>query len=166
MIAFVLGLAFAFVVIANFGIIDAWPPTIVGVMPTGSMEPYIEPGDVFLGDNAAPFQDVKIGDVVVYALDHNRIAHRVVERSDTELTTMGDANPIRDALPINEEQYVGVVYGVHEIPMLGELFELLPMHALVSFPNNLLLIGIVVLSGITWWMFVQARKRKMQVGMD
>lgn len=156
----ILGLAAAIVV--NMGIIDTWPPVIIGVMPTGSMNPYIEPGDVFFVDNAASFQDVKTKDVIVYTLDNTRIAHRVVERTDVELITQGDMNPIRDRLPVTEEQYIGVVYDVQEIPLLSELFKILPMHALVSFPNNYLLIGIVVMLGMIQWLFFQKRKHKIQ----
>ena len=89
------------------GIIDTWPPVIIGVMPTGSMNPYIEPGDIFFVDNAASFQDVKTKDVIVYTLDNTRIAHRVVERTDVELITQGDMNPIRDRLPVLDR---GTVY--------------------------------------------------------
>ena len=153
----------ASMVIVNTGIIDAWPPTIVGMMPTGSMSPYIEPGDVLLVDNAAHFQDVKVDDVIVYALDHNRIAHRVVERTDSGLITKGDANPVKDTLPVTEEQHIGIIYDFHEMPLLNDLFTLLPTHALVSFPNNYLVVGIVIMFGIAWRLFFQARKPKMQV---
>ena len=32
--------------ILNIGVVLAWPPTLVGFMPTTSMEPDIEAGDV------------------------------------------------------------------------------------------------------------------------
>ena len=123
----------------NIGVLGLWPPVTVGMVPTGSMAPYIEPGDIIFVDRTVPFQDARVGDVVVYWGAGNMVAHRVIELTDTELVTQGDANSFKDK-PVVEEQYVGVVDGLYEVYILNWLLVRLPLDSLLVFPNNILLI--------------------------
>lgn len=125
--------------VINAGVVDSWPPVTMGMVPTGSMSPYIEPGDIIYIDRAILFQDIGVGDVVVYWADGNMIVHRVVGFEGMKLVTQGDANSFPDS-PVAAEQYVGVVSGLHEIHILNKLFPLLPMESMLVFPNNVLLI--------------------------
>jgi len=68
-------------------------------MLTGSMDPYIEPGDVVV-TKPMPAEDIQVGDVISYQIpveDHRVETHRVatvkhLADGTTAITTKGDAN--------------------------------------------------------------------------
>jgi signal peptidase I len=72
-------------------------------MLTGSMDPYIEPGDVVV-TKPMPAEDIQVGDVISYQIpveDHRVETHRVVsvERAadgSIAIETKGDANENKD----------------------------------------------------------------------
>ncbi|MEK0376990.1 MAG: signal peptidase I, partial [Nitrosopumilus sp.] len=90
------------------------------VVASGSMIPELEVYDVLIVQGHEPFEDLEIGDIIVFnrPSDHNRvIVHRVVSIINDDpitLRTKGDANPASipgTDFPITEEEYIGkVVY--------------------------------------------------------
>lgn len=94
-------------------------PFTSGVVPTGSMVPAINVGDLILVDRTVGFSDVAAGDVVMFrGNDLWPISHRVLAHDGFEITTKGDANQFKDA-PITEDAYLGVVSAVVPTHMLG-----------------------------------------------
>jgi len=87
-------------------------PIKPSLVPTGSMEPVINPGDVML---IAPVQTgaIKVGDIIEYKNTKEKInvVHRVIEiEGDTQnpsFITKGDANNSADADPVSPQQVVG-----------------------------------------------------------
>ncbi len=115
------------------------------VVASGSMIPVLEVYDVLIVQGHDPFEDVEIGDIIVFnrPSDHNRvIVHRVVSIIDENpktIRTQGDANPASipgTDFPISEEEYIGKV--VYTLPQVGYITQLLKP------PTNYVIIAIVI----------------------
>jgi signal peptidase len=115
------------------------------VVASGSMIPVLEVYDVLVIQGHEPFEDVEIGDIIVFdrPSDHNRvIVHRVVSIIDDEpktIRTQGDANPKSipgTDFPITEEEYIGKVE--HVLPQVGYITQLLKP------PVNYIIIAVVI----------------------
>ncbi len=89
------------------------------LVPTRSMVPTIEPGDLVVVAGS----HFKVGDIVVWCIGHFRcIVHRVVAVGNGTITTKGDANPIPDRpVPISsvKGRVVAVVPRTLWIPLVA-----------------------------------------------
>ena len=137
------GIIITCAVFLNTGIIGAWPPVLIWIMPTTSMEPRIEAGDAYTIDRTVPFHEVEVGDVAVYWRGHIRIAHEVVDRSDDSLIARGLNPPQAPEEYVSSDRYVGTVVDVYEIWVFNALLDHMPLDGLLQPPNNILLIVIV-----------------------
>ncbi|QMU54275.1 MAG: signal peptidase I [Nitrosopumilus sp.] len=133
------------------------------VVASGSMIPVLEVYDVLVVQGHEPFEDIEIGDIIVFnrPSDHNRvIVHRVVsiiEDSPKTIRTQGDANPGSipgTDFPITEEEYIGKV--AHILPQVGYITQLLKP------PVNYVIIAIVI--GIM--IVKQFTKKKDKKGLE
>ena len=115
------------------------------VVASGSMIPVLEVYDVLIVQGHEPFEDIEVGDIIVFnrPSDHNRvIVHRVASIIDDEpktVRTKGDANPASipgTDFPITEEEYIGKV--VHTLPQVGYVTQLLKP------PINYVIIAVVI----------------------
>jgi signal peptidase I len=115
------------------------------VVASGSMIPVLQVYDVLVVQGHAPFEEIEIGDIIVFnrPSDHNRvIVHRVVSIIDDNpktIRTQGDANPASipgTDFPITEEEYIGKVE--YTLPQVGYVTQLLKP------PINYIIIAIVV----------------------
>ena len=115
------------------------------VVSSGSMVPELEVYDVLVVQGNTPFEEIKVGDIIVFdrPSGHDRvIVHRVVAIIDEDpftLRTKGDANPASipgTDFPITEEEYIGQVEYV--IPQVGYVTRIL------SPPINYIVIAIIV----------------------
>ena len=128
------GIALVALILA-FGLVETWPPVLIWIMPTTSMEPRIEAGDAYTIDRIAPFSEVEVGDVAVYWRGHTRIAHEVVDRSDVSLITKG-LNPHWSPTEyVSSDRYVGTVGDVYEIQALNVLFDHISLDVLRPDPQ-------------------------------
>ena len=109
------------------------------------MVPELEVFDVLIVQGNTPFEEIKVGDIIVFdrPSGHDRvIVHRVVAIIDEDpftLRTKGDANPASipgTDFPITEEEYIGQVEYV--IPQVGYITRIL------SPPINYIVIAIIV----------------------
>ena len=109
------------------------------------MVPELEVFDVLVVQGNTPFEEIKVGDIIVFdrPSGHDRvIVHRVVAIIDEDpftLRTKGDANPASipgTDFPITEEEYIGQVEYV--IPQVGYITRIL------SPPINYIVIAIIV----------------------
>lgn len=99
-------------------------PTIFGYSTmsvlTGSMRPYLQPGDMIV-DKTIRTEEVKAGDVVTYKVGGSIVTHRVMEVIEEGgkllFRTRGDANNTDDGNPISEEHLIGKV--IFRIPYGG-----------------------------------------------
>lgn len=79
---------------------------------TGSMEPSIHTGDFIFVEKTDP-ASLQTGDIITYYSEQSDIygllvTHRIHEvREDGTFLTMGDANPVPDALPVRPDQILG-----------------------------------------------------------
>ena len=115
------------------------------VVSSGSMYPQLAMYDIIVITGHTPFEDVKVGDIIVFdrPKDHDKvIVHRVVAVIDDDpktLRTKGDNNqasiPGTD-FPITEQEYVGTV--VHVIPQVGYITKILQP------PVNYIIIAVIV----------------------
>ena len=133
------------------------------VVASGSMIPVLEVYDVLIVQGHEPFEDIEVGDIIVFnrPSDHNRvIVHRVVsiiEDNPKTIRTQGDANPGSipgTDFPITEEEYIGKV--AHTLPQVGYITQLLKP------PVNYVIIAIVV--GIM--IVKQFTKKKDKKGLE
>ncbi|KFM17960.1 peptidase S26B signal peptidase protein [Marine Group I thaumarchaeote SCGC AAA799-P11] len=115
------------------------------VVASGSMIPVLEVYDVLIVSGHEPFEDLKVGDIIVFdrPSDHNRvIVHRVASILDEDprtIRTKGDANPASipgTDFPITEEEYIGKV--AYTLPQVGYVTQLLKP------PINYVIIAIVI----------------------
>ena len=141
------------IVIVGIGVLVIWIGLQVAfgtqnpfyVVASGSMVPVLEVYDVLIVQGHEPFEDINIGDIIVFdrPSDHDRvIVHRVasiIDENPKTIRTKGDANPASipgTDFPITEEEYIGKV--AYVIPQVGYVTQLLKP------PINYVLIAIVI----------------------
>jgi signal peptidase len=159
------------IVIVGVGVLVIWLGLQVAfgtqnpfyVVASGSMIPVLEVYDVLVVQGHEPFEDIEVGDIIVFnrPSDHNRvIVHRVVsimEDDPKTIRTQGDANPGSipgTDFPITEEEYIGKV--AYTIPQVGYITQL------IKPPVNYVIIAIVV--GIM--IVKQFTKKKDKKGLE
>lgn len=129
------------------------------VVASGSMIPVLEVYDVLIVQGNIPFEDIQLGDIIVFdrPSDHNRvIVHRVITILSDEpktIKTKGDANPASipgTDFPITEDEYIGKV--IYVLPQVGYVTQILKP------PVNYIIIAIVI--GIM--IFKQMSKQKKE----
>ena len=88
---------------------------------SGSMEPTIPTGSLCIVNSKARYEDIEVGDVVVYIRksDSKRIIHRVIEITGDGMITKGDANSASDGLSVTAENLYAK--NLFHIPVLGRL---------------------------------------------
>jgi len=115
------------------------------VVSSGSMYPELAMYDIIVISGHTLFEDVKIGDIIVFdrPKDHDKvIVHRVVAVVDDDpktLRTKGDNNQrsmVGTDYPITEEEYIGTV--VHVIPQVGFITKILQP------PINYIIIAVII----------------------
>jgi len=115
------------------------------VVSSGSMYPELAMHDIIVISGHALFEDVRIGDIIVFdrPKDHDKvIVHRVVAVVDDDpltLRTKGDNNQrsiVGTDYPITEEEYKGTV--IHVIPQVGYITEILQP------PINYIIIAVII----------------------
>jgi len=115
------------------------------VVASGSMIPVLEVYDVLIVSGHEPFEDIVVGDIIVFnrPSDHDRvIVHRVasiMEEDPKTIRTKGDANPASipgTDFPITEEEYIGKV--AYTLPQVGYITQLLKP------PINYVIIAVVI----------------------
>ena len=115
------------------------------VVSSGSMYPELAMHDIIVISGHTLFEDVKIGDIIVFdrPKDHDRvIVHRVVAVVDDDpktLRTKGDNNQrsmVGTDYPITEKEYIGTV--VYVVPQVGFITQILQP------PINYIIIAVIV----------------------
>lgn len=127
-------------------------------IPTGSMVPTIEPGDLVVIQATTPAQ-VHVGEIVAYRTTcfavspvvHRVIAERITASGTYIFTTKGDHNPSPDPCPVPGSAIVGKVIAI--IPAVGYFI-------LEPFLGVALVIGVVAAP----LMLPQRKRRFGQVG--
>ncbi len=141
------------IVIVGVGVLVIWIGLQVAfgtqnpfyVVASGSMIPVLEVYDVLVVQGHEPFEDIEVGDIIVFnrPSDHNRvIVHRVASIIDDDpktIRTKGDANPASipgTDFPITEKEYIGKV--AYTVPQVGYVTQLLKP------PINYVIIAVVI----------------------
>lgn len=115
------------------------------VVSSGSMIPVLEVYDVLVVDGKVPFDDIQMGDIIVFNRPngHDRvIVHRVAAILDDNpktIRTKGDANPISipgTDYPITKNEYIGKV--AYVIPQIGYVTRILTP------PINYIIIAVII----------------------
>ena len=112
--------------------VQGTPPTLFGYqmyfIRTGSMSPYLEPGDVIISKKYEGGELIagKDGDVVTYYGDMNGnvelITHRVVKVDGDKITTQGDFNNVADS-PITKDDIEAVM--VHKTVVIDKIYKII-----------------------------------------
>lgn len=97
-------LLFAVLIAQLFGILRY-------LVVSGSMEPTLYAGDIVFVNTNVDFDDVKIGDVIIFQYEDMNVIHRVVDEAmidgERHLKTKGDANAREDGYLTTESNYCG-----------------------------------------------------------
>jgi len=102
------------------------------IVSSGSMVPVLEVYDIMIVDDNLPFEETKVGDIIVFTRPsgHDRvIVARVAAIIDDEpftLRTKGDANPASipgTDFPITEQEYIAQV--AYVIPQMGYITRIM-----------------------------------------
>lgn len=92
---------------------------------SGSMEPSLYAGDIVLVNTNIDFEDVEIGDVIIFKHRGINIIHRVEDEAlicgEKRLKTKGDNNKNADGYLTTEDNFCGVAEYV--IPKIGFLID-------------------------------------------
>ena len=124
------------------------------VVSSGSMYPELAMYDIIVISGYVSFDDVKIGDIIVFdrPKDHDRvIVHRVVAVVDDDpktLRTQGDNNQnsiVGTDYPITKEEYIGKV--VHVVPQVGFITKILQPP--INYNIIAVIIGIMIIRQIS-----------------
>ena len=133
------------------------------VVSSGSMYPELAMYDIIVISGHALFEDVKIGDIIVFdrPKDHDRvIVHRVVAVVDDDpktLRTKGDNNQrsmVGTDYPITEKEYIGTV--VHVIPQVGFITQILQP------PINYIIIAVIIGVMVIRQIYKKDKKKLME----
>jgi len=133
------------------------------VVSSGSMYPELAMDDIIVISGHVSFDDVKIGDVIVFdrPKDHDRvIVHRVVAVVDDDpktLRTKGDNNQrsiVGTDYPITKEEYIGTV--VHVIPQVGFITQILQP------PINYIIIAVIIGVMVIRQIYKKDKKKLME----
>lgn len=92
---------------------------------SSSMEPSLYAGDVVFVNSNIAFEDVKLGDVIIFQYKDMNVIHRVVDEAlingEKHLKTKGDNNKQADGYLTTEDNFCGVAEYV--IPKIGFLID-------------------------------------------
>ena len=90
---------------------------------SGSMEPSLYAGDMVFVNSNVDFEDVQLGDVIIFQYEDMNIIHRVVDEAiidgEKRLKTKGDNNKNADGYLTTEDNFSGVVVDEYVIPKIG-----------------------------------------------
>ena len=92
---------------------------------SGSMEPNLYAGDIIFVNSNVAFEDVQLGDVIIFKHRGMNIIHRVEDEAlicgEKRLKTKGDNNKNADGYLATEDNFCGVAEYV--IPKIGFLID-------------------------------------------
>ena len=78
---------------------------------SGSMEPSLYAGDMVFVNSNVDFEDVQLGDVIIFQYEDMNVIHRVVDEAmidgERHLKTKGDANKVDDGFVVSTENFSG-----------------------------------------------------------
>jgi len=133
------------------------------VVSSGSMYPELAMHDIIIISGHMLFEDVKIGDIIVFdrPKDHDRvIVHRVVAVVDDDpktLRTKGDNNQrsmVGTDYPITEKEYIGTV--VYVVPQVGFITQILQP------PINYIIIAVIIGVMVIRQIYKKDKKKLME----
>ena len=94
---------------------------------SGSMEPSLYAGDIVFVNTNVDFEDVEIGDVIIFQYEDKKIIHRVIDEiwidGEKHLKTKGDNNKRADGYLTTKYNFCGVALSKFKIPKLGLLID-------------------------------------------
>jgi len=110
---------------------------------SGYMEPTIPTYSVCLVSTRASYDDLKIGDIIVYVRpsDNARVIHRVIAISKDGIITKGDANQHDDGFSVTEANLYARYIG--HIPFAARLYNMIHSQY-----------GICIVAGLMMLLFV------------
>ena len=123
------------------------------VIQSGSMEPTIPTYSVCLVTTQVDYDDLSVGDIVVYTRrsDGQQIVHRIVDITDTGAITRGDANQTDDGVSVTPDNLYAR-YIAH-IPCGGRIINA------IRTPTGYAMIAAIVAILIAWNIIDDKRRK-------
>jgi len=123
-----------------------------------SMEPTFKLGDMLISKSVDPAQ-VRIGDIIFYRLEGRILAHRVVEESDDNFRTKGDANEDPDDWVVPGRAVLGRYW--IRLPYFGYIVHFIKCR---HFSLFCIVVGSYLIASSTWDIYrILAEARKATV---
>lgn len=120
----ILSLLTGIVIAAAVAVIAAF---VYGIRPyivmSGSMEPAIATGSVCFVDTKVPYEEICVGDTIVFRQKNGMVTHRVVSITQEGMETKGDANDRSDGITTTPENYFGET--IWSVPYAGYVLHTL-----------------------------------------
>ena len=107
-------LVFIFAIVSFAGILGIFGKVSLMNVVSNSMVPTFQKGDLIAVSKN--YNDIAIGDVIVFSTGEKMVVHRIVEMSDSTILTKGDNNIVNDD-PIDVRAVQGEVFAV--FPKMG-----------------------------------------------
>lgn len=88
--------------------------SVGGVLPTGSMRPWIDSDHHTIFVNVTNLDELQVGDVIVFNVSDSNVSilHRIIEIDGEQIITKGDNNLPRDDYNLTIENVLGKVVAV------------------------------------------------------
>jgi len=122
------------------------------IVLSGSMEPYMHPGDIIAVKPVASMDEIFTNDVITFATEEEIITHRVIgfaiSGGEQALIMKGDANNTQDEKPVKWEQVRGKV--VYRVPKIGYASSFVQNHLLET---SVTVVALLVLSEVIPFIF-------------
>lgn len=141
----------AFILFAGFVLIMSFLGYEPAVIISGSMRPKMPTGSICFIDKSHPFDEYRVGDIIVYNSKGRKVVHRIVEKTEDGYRTKGDSNINVDAVLITNDIYYGkcILY----IPYVG-----LVVMAFQSTQGKIILFLLLLLSLTAFFMIHDLKK--------
>ncbi|MBN2165322.1 MAG: signal peptidase I [Marinilabiliaceae bacterium] len=122
-----------------------------------SMFPFFLPGTI-VRIGATPFDQLKMGDVVLFKSDSKYVMHRLVKCNDNGLLTKGDSLPYYDS-NITRDRYIGKVIAYYSGNKLKETTSVIfRIWALLMIGGQRYLGSILHFFSFIWYKYVGSKK--------
>jgi hypothetical protein len=79
---------------------------------SNSMAPTINHNNRIISIGNPNWTDIKIGDIIIFSHNDDRIVHRVIHKTEEYLKTKGDNNAMPDSWKVTPDDVISIVVGV------------------------------------------------------
>ncbi len=121
--------------------------TIPMIVLSGSMQPYMNPGDIVIVYRGVNPEKLEVGDVITFKVHLKRdtvVTHRIVGFEGDRIITKGDNNKVKDDFTVKAEDVVGVPVAL--IPFAGYVVSAIRENGIRSYIVTVLIPSLYIIA--------------------